>query len=77
MPKVYTAGEHVGYLNEAGAPLIEPSGNLQAGIPLCPSEGDTGTGMIAKNSVKKRTGNISVGTSIFSLFVLERDLSKV
>ncbi|WP_435921116.1 xylulokinase [Paenibacillus sp. DYY-L-2] len=77
LPKVYSAGEHAGYLNEAGARLLDPSGNLQTGIPLCPPEGDAGTGMVAKNSVKKRTGNISVGTSIFAMFVLEKDLSTV
>lgn len=77
LPKVYTAGEHTGYLHEAGARLIDPSGNLLAGIPLCPPEGDAGTGMVATNSVKKRTGNISVGTSIFAMFVLEKDLSTV
>ncbi|MUT68358.1 xylulokinase [Paenibacillus sp. NEAU-GSW1] len=77
LPKVYTAGEHAGYLNEAGARLLDPSGSLKAGIPLCPPEGDAGTGMVATNSVKKRTGNISVGTSIFAMIVLEKDLSTV
>ena len=77
LPKVYTAGENAGYLNEMGALLLDPSGSLQAGIPLCPPEGDAGTGMVATNSVKKCTGNISVGTSIFAMFVLEKDLFKV
>ncbi|ANY65561.1 ATPase [Paenibacillus sp. BIHB 4019] len=77
LPKVYTAGEHAGYLSGAGAQLLDPSGSLQAGIPLCPPEGDAGTGMVATNSVKKRTGNISVGTSIFAMIVLEKDLSTV
>lgn len=77
LPKVYSAGEYAGYLNEAGARLLDPSGDLQAGIPLCPPEGDAGTGMVATNSVKKGTGNISVGTSIFAMFVLEKDLSEV
>jgi len=77
LPKVYTAGELAGYLNEAGARLIDPSGSLQAGIPLCPPEGDAGTGMVATNSVKKRTGNISVGTSIFAMIVLDKDISSV
>lgn len=77
LPKVYVAGEHAGYLNEAGARLLDPSGSLQAGIPLCPPEGDAGTGMVATNSVKKRTGNISVGTSIFAMIVLDKDLSRV
>ncbi|GMK47889.1 ATPase [Paenibacillus glycanilyticus] len=77
LPRVYTAGEHAGYLSESGARLLDPSGNLQAGIPLCPPEGDAGTGMVATNSVKKRTGSISVGTSIFAMIVLEKDLSAV
>lgn len=77
LPKVYTAGDHAGYLNEAGARLLDPSGNLQAGIPLCPPEGDGGTGMVATNSVRKSTGNISVGTSIFAMIVLNKELSKV
>lgn len=77
LPKVYMAGEQAGYLNEAGAQLLDPSGSLQAGIPLCPPEGDAGTGMVATNSVKKRTGNISVGTSVFAMIVLEKDLSTV
>lgn len=77
LPKVHTAGEHAGYLTEAGARLLDPSGSLQNGIPLCPPEGDGATGMVATNSVKKRTGNISVGTSIFAMFVLEKDLSTV
>lgn len=77
LPKVYSAGEHAGYLSEAGALLLDPSGSLQAGIPFCPPEGDAGTGMVATNSVKKRTGNISVGTSIFAMFVLEKDLTMV
>ncbi|MGG4144978.1 FGGY-family carbohydrate kinase [Paenibacillus algorifonticola] len=77
LPKVHAAGEHAGYLSEAGARLLDPSGSLQAGIPLCPPEGDAGTGMVATNSVKKRTGNISVGTSIFAMIVLEKDLSTV
>ncbi|NQX66944.1 FGGY-family carbohydrate kinase [Paenibacillus alba] len=75
LPKVYIAGEHAGYLNEAGARLLDPSGSLQAGIPLCPPEGDAGTGMVATNSVKKGTGNISVGTSIFAMIVLDKDIS--
>ncbi|RUS47433.1 xylulokinase [Cohnella sp. AR92] len=77
LPKVQAAGEQAGYLTEAGARLLDPSGSLQAGIPLCPPEGDAGTGMVATNSVEKRTGNISVGTSIFAMFVMEQDLSAV
>ncbi|SEM97629.1 Sugar (pentulose or hexulose) kinase [Paenibacillus sp. OK076] len=77
LPKVYTAGEHAGYLSEAGARLLDLSGNLESNIPLCPPEGDAGTGMVATNSVQKRTGNISVGTSIFAMIVLEKNLSTV
>ncbi|MEK3837310.1 MULTISPECIES: xylulokinase [unclassified Paenibacillus] len=77
LPTVYTAGKHAGNLSEAGARLIDPSGRLQAGIPLCPPEGDAGTGMVATGSVRKRTGNISVGTSVFAMFVLEQNLSAV
>ncbi|MEK4369990.1 xylulokinase [Paenibacillus sp. FSL R5-0473] len=77
LPKVYTAGEHAGYLSEAGARLLDPSGNLESNIPLCPPEGDAGTGMVATNSVQKRTGNISVGTSIFAMIVLDKNLSTV
>ncbi|WP_042161477.1 xylulokinase [Paenibacillus gorillae] len=75
LPKVHTAGEHAGYLSETGVKLLDPSGSLQSGIPLCPPEGDAGTGMVATNSVKKRTGNISVGTSIFAMFVLDKAIS--
>lgn len=77
LPKVHTAGMNAGILSEAGARLIDPSGHLQAGIPLCPPEGDAGTGMVATNSVRKRTGNISVGTSVFAMFVLEKNLTAV
>ncbi|WP_339275317.1 FGGY-family carbohydrate kinase [Paenibacillus sp. FSL W8-0426] len=77
LPKVYLAGERAGDLTEEGAKLLDPSGDLQAGIPLCPPEGDAGTGMVATNSVRKRTGNISVGTSVFAMIVLEKELSKV
>ena len=76
MPKVLVAGEHAGTLTEEGAKLLDPSGKLQAGIPLCPSEGDAGTGMTATNSVAQRTGNVSAGTSVFAMVVLERELSK-
>ncbi|MCR2805472.1 xylulokinase [Paenibacillus soyae] len=77
LPKVYVAGEQAGELTEAGAALLDPAGDLQSGIPLCPPEGDAGTGMVATNSVRKRTGNISVGTSVFAMIVLEKELSKV
>ncbi|MUT68603.1 xylulokinase [Paenibacillus sp. NEAU-GSW1] len=77
LSKVYLSGEQAGELTEAGARVLDPAGDLQAGIPLCPPEGDAGTGMVATNSVKKRTGNISVGTSVFAMIVLEKELSKV
>lgn len=77
MPKVMVAGEMAGTLTLEGARLLDESGDLEAGIPLCPPEGDAGTGMVATNSVGKKTGNISAGTSIFAMVVLERELSKV
>lgn len=77
MPGVMTAGEYAGVLTEEGARLLDVSGSLQAGIPLCPPEGDAGTGMAATNSVAKRTGNVSAGTSVFAMVVLEKELSKV
>lgn len=77
LPKVLVAGEQAGILSEEGAQFLDPSGHLQAGVPLCPPEGDAGTGMVATNSVKKRTGNVSVGTSVFAMIVLEQELSKV
>ena len=77
MPKVMVAGEEAGVLTEEGARLLDESGNLEAGIPLCPPEGDAGTGMAATNSVAKRTGNVSAGTSIFAMIVLEKELRKV
>lgn len=77
LPKVLTAGEEAGELTEEGARLLDVSGALEAGIPLCPPEGDAGTGMAATNSVGVRTGNVSAGTSIFAMIVLEKALSKV
>lgn len=77
LPKVYVSGEQAGVLSETGAKLLDISQNLQPGIPLCPPEGDAGTGMVATNSVRKRTGNVSVGTSVFAMIVLERELAKV
>lgn len=77
LPKVLPAGENAGVLTETGARLLDPSGKLQAGIPMCPPAGDAGTGMVATNSIKVRTGNVSAGTSIFSMIVLEKPLSKV
>ncbi len=76
-PKVLVAGENAGYLTEDGAKLLDPDGDLKAGIPLCPPEGDAGTGMVATNSIRVRTGNVSAGTSIFSMVVLEKALSRV
>jgi sugar (pentulose or hexulose) kinase len=76
-PKILRAGENGGYLSEAGSYLLDPTGNLQPGIPICPPEGDAGTGMVATNSVAKRTGNISAGTSAFSMIVLEKELGDV
>lgn len=76
LPKVLVAGENAGTLTEEGAKLLDVTGNLQAGVPLCPPEGDAGTGMVATNSVAKRTGNISAGTSVFAMIVLEKDLEK-
>ena len=75
-PKVLVAGEDAGYLMPEGAHKLDISGHLKAGIPLCPPEGDAGTGMVATNAVKQRTGNVSAGTSSFSMIVLEKDLSK-
>ncbi len=77
LPKPLTAGEVGGYLTEKGARLLDPSGNLSAGATIAPPEGDAGTGMVSTNSVKKRSGNISVGTSIFSMIVLEKSLQHV
>lgn len=76
LPKVLVAGQHAGVLTPEGAALLDPTGTLQPGIPFCPPEGDAGTGMVATNAVLKRTGNVSAGTSSFSMIVLEKDLSK-
>ena len=77
LPRVLIAGEAAGVLTAEGAKLLDPTGQLQAGIPLCPPEGDAGTGMVATNSVAARTGNVSAGTSVFAMIVLEKALSKV
>lgn len=74
LPEVRPAGSSGAVLTEAGAKLLDPSGNLKPGVPLCPPEGDAGTGMVATNSVKQGTGNVSAGTSIFSMLVLEKPL---
>lgn len=77
LPAVHTAGEQAGVLTQEGAKLLDPTGTLKAGIPLCPPEGDAGTGMAATNSVARRTGNVSAGTSVFGMIVMEKELSKV
>lgn len=77
LPKALDAGTVAGTLTEEGAKLLDVSGTLEAGVPLAPPEGDAGTGMAATNSVKQRTGNVSAGTSIFGMVVLEKELQKV
>lgn len=77
LPTVLCAGQDAGSLTEAGARLLDPTGDLPAGIPVCPPEGDAGTGMAATNSVAARTGNVSAGTSVFAMVVLERPLQQV
>ena len=76
LPKSLNAGENAGFLTPEGANRLDVSGHLKAGIPVCPPEGDAGTGMVATNAVKQRTGNVSAGTSSFSMIVLEKELSK-
>ena len=76
LPKVLVAGEEAGRLTEEGAKRLDISGTLKPGVPVCPPEGDAGTGMAATNAVKQRTGNVSAGTSSFSMIVLEKELSK-
>jgi sugar (pentulose or hexulose) kinase len=77
LPEVLVAGQEAGRLTEEGAALLDPSGRLRPGAPLCPPEGDAGTGMVATNAVAPRTGNVSVGTSVFAMVVLERPLARV
>lgn len=77
LPTVLTAGADAGTLTAEGAALLDPSGLLKPGVPLCPPEGDAGTGMVATNSVLPRTGNVSAGTSIFAMVVLEKPLAEV
>ena len=77
LPKVLVAGEPAGVLTAEGAKLLDPTGTLQPGAPMCPPEGDAGTGMVATNSVAVRTGNVSAGTSIFAMVVLEKAMEKV
>lgn len=77
LPRIGVAGDDAGALTAAGARLLDPTGTLQPGAPLCPPEGDAGTGMVATNSVAPRTGNVSAGTSVFAMVVLEHPLSRV
>ncbi|MBE6731766.1 MAG: ATPase [Ruminococcaceae bacterium] len=77
LPKVLSAGENAGCLTEEGALILDPEGDLEAGIPMCPPEGDAGTGMVATNSVLPTTGNVSAGTSIFAMVVLKESLKNV
>ena len=77
LPKTALAGEIAGYLTEEGARKLDVSGSLKAGVPIAPAEGDAGTGMTATNSVAVRTGNVSAGTSVFGMVILEQDLKEV
>ncbi len=77
LPEVLVAGENAGTLTPEGAKLLDPTGTLEPGAPVCPPEGDAGTGMVATNAVARRTGNISAGTSIFAMVVLEKPLTAV
>ena len=77
LPNIVCAGKKAGILSAEGAKLLDPEGRIKAGIPFCPPEGDAGTGMVATNSVAERTGNVSAGTSVFAMIVLEKPLSRV
>jgi sugar (pentulose or hexulose) kinase len=77
LPGTLNAGDNAGTLSNEGARLLDPSGALGPGVPLCPPEGDAGTGMVATNSVAERTGNISAGTSVFAMIVMDKELSRV
>jgi len=77
LPDVLVAGTPAGELTAAGAALLDPSGVLQPGILFAPPEGDAGTGMVATNAIEPRTGNVSAGTSIFAMVVLERPLANL
>ena len=77
LPKIIAVGEQAGYLTEEGAMLLDPTGTFGAGVPFCPPEGDAQTGMTATNSITPRTGNVSAGTSIFAMAVLEDSLKSV
>lgn len=76
LPEILFAGQNAGFLTDGGAKLLDPDGDLKSGIPFCPPEGDAGTGMTATNSIEKCTGNISAGTSVFAMIVLNKELSK-
>jgi sugar (pentulose or hexulose) kinase len=76
LPKILPAGQRAGTLSGEGTRLLDPSGELQAGVPLCPPEGDAQTGMVATNSIRVRTGNVSAGTSVFAMVVLEKKLQQ-
>ncbi len=76
LPKSLNAGANAGFLTPEGAKRLDVSGHLKPGVPVCPPEGDAGTGMVATNAVKQRTGNVSAGTSSFSMIVLEKELSR-
>lgn len=76
LPAALLAGEDAGHLTDEGALKLDPSGHLKSGVAVCPPEGDAGTGMVATNAVRQRTGNVSAGTSSFSMIVLEKELSK-
>jgi sugar (pentulose or hexulose) kinase len=77
LPRVLPAGSRAGTLTAEGATLLDPSGTLQPGIPFCPPEGDAGTGMVATNAVRPRSANVSAGTSVFAMIVLEQSMAKV
>lgn len=77
LPEVLSAGRAAGKLTAAGALRLDATGKLEAGVPLCPPEGDAGTGMVATNAVRPRSGNVSAGTSVFAMIVLERSLSRI
>lgn len=77
LPSVLPAGRRAGQLSATGARKLDPKGQLAHGIPLCAPEGDAGTGMVATNAVRPRSGNVSAGTSVFAMIVLEKSLSRV
>jgi len=77
MPKVLVAGQQAGTLTEKGARLLDVSGHLQAGVPVCPPEGDAGTGMVATNSCEVTTGNVSAGTSVFAMVVMKENMKNL